>query len=149
MEIKEVNDILEAEKNNIMTLFICGEKHTNLAKFNIIEKKTLFYDLINVTWSKSPEVRKYLNCTKEFEIILMKNFDDKFTRFEKDLNEYYYEEWISSATTPVVMHLTPEKMQVIFQENIPSLIYHSSKKDKDCDEYRNFYKIAKLFKVMF
>lgn len=130
-----------------MSLFICGDKANFKERFEIIDKKTTFYDLINVTWSNSEEVRKYLNCTQDFEIILMKNFDDKYTRFDKDFTEYYYEEWISSATTPIVMDLSPEKLQIIFQENIPGLIFYS--KNRTSTNYSIFYKNAKLFKVLY
>ncbi|MFM7851669.1 MAG: hypothetical protein ACKO96_07045, partial [Flammeovirgaceae bacterium] len=110
-EINTIQDIHIAEESSPMSLFICGDKANYKERFEVIEKKTLFYDLINVTWSNSEVVRKYLNCTQDFEIILMKNFDDKYTRFDKDFTEYYYEEWISSATTPLVMDLTSEKLQ--------------------------------------
>ena len=130
-----------------MSLFICGDNANFKERFEIIDKKTTFYDLINVTWSNSEEVRKYLNCTQDFEIILMKNFDDKYTRFDKDFTEYYYEEWISSATTPIVMDLSPEKLQIIFQENIPGLIFYS--KNRTSTNYSIFYKNAKLFKVLY
>ena len=147
VEIRNGNDILETENNSLMTLFICGDKDKYLERFDIIEKKTLFYDVINITWSKSLEVINYLNCTQDFEIVLMKNIEDRYTRFDKEFTENYYDEWLSSSTSPVVMNLTPEKMQVIFQESIPSLIYHSNNKDKESNAYRSFYQVAKLFKV--
>ena len=130
-----------------MTIFICGDKKKQIERFNVIEKKTMFYDLINVTWSDSNEVRKYLNCTKDFEIILMKNFDDRYTRYDKDFTEYYYEEWISYVTTPIVMDLTPEKLKIVFQENIPGLIFFSS--NKSSPNYTIFYQNAKSFKVSY
>ena len=146
-EIHSENDIKYAEEYNMMALFICGNKENSKEKFDIIEKNTLYYDTINVTWSNSLEVKKYLNCTIEFDIILMKNIDDKYTRFEGEFNEEKYVEWISSATTPIVMDLTPEKMQVIFQENIPTLIFLSKGSKDNNEKYKMFYDTAKYFKV--
>lgn len=116
---------------------------------------------MKLVWSFSHEIRELFSCnitdTRPYNIFLIKSFDEEVIEYPWDYNEKRFNSWISTYSSPIVMDLNEENIQMAYGQKIPSVMYFYKHEDifeasniKELSEsYKPFYQFGKKYSVYY
>ena len=142
---------LEQEKK--VFIVFCGKNSTYPQIFTEIDKVISQHDDLDLFYSDNAEVLTALDCSSQNipDVVIVKKFDEGRTKYDYNgtVNSTHFQEWISVYTTPVILELTNENIQMSMQNRIP-LVFLITAKDLAATEIETMiYNHAKLHRVKF
>ncbi len=144
-------------------MFICGDRNNSQVApfFETLFRYPNHFEELKLAWSNAPEVRNITNCNyteeRPYNIFLFKTFDEEQLEYTGVHNRTILDTWVSTYTTPIIMDLNDDNIQLVFKEKIPALIYiynHSDIFDANSiaeikDTWDPFYRLGNKYRVRF
>jgi len=95
--------------------------------FNDSEKILSQHEDIDLFYSLNKDVHDYLNCSSSNVstpgVAIVKQFDEKQVNYHyKTYNSTDFEEWLSIYTTPIILDLSNDNLQMSLNNQVPTVI---------------------------
>jgi protein disulfide isomerase len=145
-QITDLAQFNQLEKDKKVFIVFCGSNTTNAESFIHFDKVISQHEDLDFYWTENADVLHTLGCTPaKPDLVIIKNFDEGKLIYNTagPLNATHFQDWISVYTTPVVLEMTNENVQMSMHNQIPTvfLVLGNGTDSKQLDEM--FYNYAK------
>ena len=79
--------------------------------------------------AESEQIQKLLNCSNNFELLILKPFDEKVSRFSEKYSSDNMEEWIDTYSLPLFAELNQQNFDASLQQVNPLIILITQNED--------------------
>jgi len=147
-EIPNLEVLSNLQKNKTVFVVICGRNDTAPQVFNESERIISQHEDLDMFYTVSNDVQNQLNCVSSNpatpRIAIVKQFDEKLVNFVyTSFNSTEFEEWISTYSTPIILELTNENIQLTLNTAIPTVMLIVSNNTSIQDAHNMLYEQAK------
>ena len=106
----------------MVCLVVCGK--IELYKKRIEKIKDILNDKENIELYhvETEKIQKILECSSDFDLVMIKPFDEKVLRFSQNFTSDKIEEWIDTYSLPLLAELNDQNFQGSLQTLYPLII---------------------------
>lgn len=115
----QLEDLLDKK---MVCLVVCGK--IELYKKRIEKIKDILNDKENIELYhvETEKIQKILECSSDFDLVMIKPFDEKVLRFSQNFTSDKIEEWIDTYSLPLLAELNDQNFQGSLQTLYPLII---------------------------
>lgn len=117
----------QIQRDRKVFIVFCGNNETHPESFSQFDGVLSQHDDLDFFYTNNAEVQNTLGCSSQVkgDLVVVKNFDEGNLKYEYEgnVNATHFQEWISVYTTPVLLELNDQNIQMSMHNHIPSVFY--------------------------
>jgi len=114
---------------------------------------------MKLAWSNSSDIKNYLSCnlteSRPYNLFMFKSYDEELLEYPWDFKETILNTWVATYSTPIIMELKDDNIQLVYKNKIKSLLYlynhndtfDASKIPEIRDTFLPFYEHGSKYRV--
>jgi protein disulfide-isomerase A1 len=151
--INDSSHLTQLQNEKKVFIVFCGTNDTYPEAFSQFDLVLAQHDDLEFYFSNNADVLNTLGCNSQSkgDLVIVKNFDEGNLKYEYDgnVNATHFQEWISVYTTPVLLELNDQNIQMSMHNHIPSIFFITNNATDNKNLNDLIYRKASQHRVIF